>query len=645
MKRSRQKRTCSMALGMVMGLCAVAGAEEQDKSTDIRLEQVVVTANRMETQLKEVGSSITVITAEEIEARQQPLLLDVLRSVPSVDVVRTGTMGGTTSISIRGAGSNKTLVLLDGIELGDPSSTGGEYDFANLTTDNIERIEILRGPQSTLYGSRAMGGVINIITKRGQGKPTGYLSLLGGSFYTASEKAGIMGGSDKYNYSLGVSRFDTSGYSSANSKYGNSEKDGYQNTSINTRLGITPMDNLSVDFIINYLRSRAELDGGGGPGYDDPNSIQKTEQVSFRTQADLDLFDKLWEQRLGVSFNDLTRDLKNDPDPAHPSDLSRGHFHGQSVMVDWQHTLNLHKTNTLTLGVERKEENAKSDYYSESVWGPLSSPWKEHFAHTTGFYLQDQVKLWDSWFTTLGVRLDDHSKFDSKTTYRFTSAYVVKQTGTTFKGSYGTAFKAPSLYQLYAPTYGNTKLKPETSNGWDLGIEQSLLKDRLTFGATYFHNDFENLIIWDNTYSNLNKARTQGVELMANARPFDDLTLTAGYTYTKVEDRTTGQAPVRIPKNKISFDANYRFLKNANANLGVVYVSSRNDNFYDAVTFAKTPVKVKNYVLVNLAAAYDITKNIQIFGRVDNLFDRDYEEVYGYGTAGISGYGGIKLSF
>lgn len=641
MKRSMLK--CGMVSGVVMAFCAPAGAEEKIA----KLEEVVVTANRLETATREVGSSITVITAQQIEQRQQTLLLDVLRSVPSIDVVRSGGPGSATSVFMRGANSEHTLVLLDGIELNDPSAAGGGYDFANLPTDNIERIEILRGPQSTLYGSRAMAGVINIITKRGQGKPTGFLSAQGGSFNTTAEKAGISGGTGLYNYSLGLSRFDTGGFSAASRKQGNTEKDGYQNTSLNTKLGITPASNFSVDFVANYLKNRADLDYDGGIGGDDPNYIQKTEQVSLRSQADLALFDNLWEQRLGVSFNDLNSDFNNGTDPARPSDLSRGSYHGQSVMLDWQHTLHLHETNSLTLGIERKEENAKSDYYSESIWGPYSSPWDEHSAHTTGYYLQDQVRLWDAWFTTLGVRLDDHSRFGTKATYRFTSAYVVKQTDTTFKGSYGTAFKAPSLYQLYAPTYGYENLNPEKSTGWDLGIEQSLLDGKVTMGVTYFYNDFEDLINFDDAskYSNISRATTQGVELTAALRPVNEFTLRAGYTYTRTEDKETGLELLRRPKNKISFDGNYRFMKKADLNLGVVYVGTRFDNVYDPITYGATRVKMRDYLLVNLAASYDLAKNLRIFGRVDNLFDRDYEEVLGYGTAGISAYGGVKVSF
>ena len=642
MKKRRQQ--CGVVIGMVMVFCVTAGAEEKAA----RLEDVVVTANRLETAKGEVGSSLTVVTAKEIELRQQKFLLDVLRSVPSIDVVQNGGPGSSTSVFMRGANPEHTLVLLDGIELNDPSSPGGSYDFANLPTDNIERVEILRGPQSTLYGSRAMAGVISIITKRGQGKPAGFLSAQGGSFSTAAEKAGISGGADRYNYSLGLSRFDTGGFSAAGKKQGNTENDGYQNTSVNTRLGITPTSYLSVDFIVTYLKTRADLDNNGGVGGDDPNYIQKNEQFSFRSQADLALCENRWEQRLGVSFSKLSRDLNNGTDAVHPSDLSRASYHGQSVTADWQHTLHLHETSSLTLGVEYKEETATSDYYSESVWGPYSSPWDEHSAHTTGYYLQEQIRLWDVWFTTLGVRLDDHSRFGTEATYRFTSAYTVKQTATTFKGSVGTAFKSPSLYQLYAPTYGDQNLNPEKNSGWDLGVEQSLADGKVTMGAAYFHNDFTDLINFESslsTYSNISKATTQGVELSAALRPVEELTLRVSSTYTKTEDKETGMELLRRPRNKVSFDGSYRFLKNAHVNLGMVYTGARFDTVYDPATFASTRVKMDEYLLVNLAASYDISQSIRIFGRVDNLFDRNYEEVSGYGTAGISAFGGIKVSF
>ena len=613
-----------------------------------QLDEIVVTANRIETALNEVGSSITVINREEIEQRQRPFVLDLLRSIPALDVVQSGGPGGTTSVFIRGAASTHTLVFLDGVRMNDPSAMGTLSDFANLTTDNIERIEVLRGPQSTLYGSDAIGGVINIITRRGEGKAGGFVSAEGGSFGTALEKAAVSGGAGLFRYSLGLSRQDTDGISSAGKEYGNHEKDGYHATSLSTRLGITPSRALDVDCIIRYLDTRAEMDNGGGAGLDDPNSVARSEQLFVRGQGRLSLFDDFWEQTMGVSFSNLEREYRNNTDTSHPTDMERGNYHGDSLSFDWQHTLRLHRTNTLTLGVETREDKAHSDYYSESMWGPYASVFPKESDRITGYYLQDRISLWDSWFTTLGVRLDDHSRFGTEVTYRFTSSYLIKQTDTRFKGSYGTGFKAPSLYQLYEPTYGNQALNPEKSEGWDIGVEQAFLEGRMLLGATWFSNDFEDLIEFDSgtaRYRNTARAESYGVEVTAAVTPLEDLTLRAGYTWTKTKDKSTGLELLRRPENKFTLDANYRFLEKGNVNLEIAYQGKRHDNYFDPMTYASTRVDLGGYLLVNLAASYDVTEWLQVYARVNNLFDRKYEEVYGYGTAGIGGYGGVKVSF
>jgi len=641
---SGMRKLSLMALFLPVVLCPAHALALESQEMD----KIVVSANRSETALHEVGSSITVITREEIEQRQKPFVLDLLRTVPSVDVVQQGGPGGLTYVGIRGDKPEHTLVLMDGVRMNDPASTGGSFDFSTLTTDNIERIEILRGPQSTLYGSDAIGGVINIITRRGTGKPAGFVSAEGGSFGTALEKAALGGGIGILNYSLGLSRQDTSGISSAAERLGNHETDGYHATSVSTRLGISPVRNFDFDCIVRYVNSKADLDNGGGAGMDDPNYIVRSEQAIVRGQGRLSLFQDFWEQTLGISFSNLDRKFRNDTDALHPYDLERGTYHGESLAVDWQNTLRLHKTNTLILGLETREEKARTDYYSGSFYGPYSSVFPGESDRITGYYLQDRISLWDSWFTTLGVRLDDHSRFGTETTYRFTSSYILKQTGTRFKGSYGTGFKAPSLYQLYAPIYGNQALQPEKSTGWDIGVEQALLSGRVELGATWFSNDFEDLIEFDSSasrYRNTAKAESYGVELTATVTPTDDLTLQAGYTWTKTKDKATGLELLRRPEDKFSFDANYRFNKKGNVNLEVAYVGKRHDNYFDPLTYATTRVELGGYLLVNLAASYDITRWLQLFARIDNLFDREYEEAYGYGTPGISAYGGVKVSF
>ncbi|MEA3297227.1 MAG: TonB-dependent receptor [candidate division Zixibacteria bacterium] len=618
---------------------------KEKKAKEEKTEEVVVTATRIETASSEVGSSITVITNQQIEQRQNTTVLEVLRTVPALDVVRSGGPGGQTSVFIRGAKSEHTLVLIDSVEMNDPITPGRSYDFANLTTDNIERIEIIRGPQSTLYGSDAIGGVINIITKKGKGKPRGFVSAEGGSFNTFTEKAGVSGGNQWANYSLGIYHWDTDGISAANEKDGNHEKDGYENTSISTRLGVTPTENLDADFILRYINAKADIDNSGGVGGDDPNNKADLEQLFFRTQVRLFLFNDLWEQKLGFSLTDLDRDYRNDTDADHPSDLDRSSYDGKILKFDWQHNLYLHETNTLILGIENEEEKGKSKYYSESAWGPYTSSFKEKTARTTGYYLQDQVKLWDSWFTTLGVRMDDHSKFGSETTYRIASAYLVQQTGTKFKGTYGTGFKAPSLYQLYSQ-YGNQNLDPEESTGWDIGAEQSLFDKKLILGVTYFSNEFDELIEFESgtsKYINVAEAEAKGVEVFASVRPIGDLIFRASYTYTDTEDKETGKDLLRRAQNKFGLDVNYQFMDKGNVNLSLVYVGKRDDNDYS--TWPATRVELDDYVLANLAASYDITRNIQVFGRVENFLDEDYEEVKGFGTPELSAFAGCKLLF
>lgn len=639
------KRSLVAAVLLAILFVGPRGIFAQEKEAE-KLGEVVVTASRMETPAQQVASSITVITGQEIREKQKTTVLEVLRSVPGLDVVRTGGPGKETAVFLRGAKSEQTLVLIDGVEMNDPTSPGRAYDFAHLTTDNIERIEVLRGPQSTLYGSDAMGGVINIITKKGKEKMAAFASGEYGSFETFIGKAGVSGGNRWVNYSLGLSYSDTEGISSANEKDGNTEKDGYRNKSISARVGFTPTEFFDLDFIFRYTDAKADIDNFGGVGGDDPNNTTTTKQLFFRTQAGLSLFNDFWLQKLGLSLSDHKRRGNNDPDPAHPGELSRDSYDGRVLKLDWQHDLHLHKTNTLTLGVETEEERAESSYYSESFFGPFTSTFDEKTARTNGYYLQDQIKLWDSWFTTLGIRLDDHSKFGNETTYRITSAYLIRRTGTKIKGSYGTGFKAPSLYQLYAPVYGDENLKPEKSTGWDAGVEQSLWKERLVLGVTYFGNRFKDLIDFDSGTSkfiNISKAETQGVEAFVSVRPVADLTLRASYTYTDTEDKSTGKPLLRRAKNKAGFDVGYRFLEKGNVNLGLVYVGERDD--LDFSTFPATRVELGDYLLVNLAASYDITKNFHVYGRIENLLDESYEEVKGYGTPGISVFAGLKLSF
>lgn len=617
---------------------------KEGKDAEIIVEEMVVTATRTEAPVKQSTSSQTVISSLEIEQKQQATVLDALRTVPALDVVQTGGPGRATSVFMRGAKSEHTLVLVDGIELNDPFSPGRSYDFANLTTDNIERVEVVRGPQSTLYGSDAIGGVINIITKKGVGKPTGFISAEGGSFYTAREKIGFRGGHKWVNGSIGVSRVDTDGFSAANEELGNSEDDNYENTAVSARLGVTPIEQFSLDLITRYMNSEVDLDGGGGRGGDDPNDVFESEQLFFRSQANISLFDNVWKQKIGFSYSDHDRDYHNDFDADHPSDMSRGVYDGKIFKFDWQNDLYIHDMNTVTVGMETEEEQGEGRFISQSAFGPFNSRDNRRTARNNAWYIQDQIRAWDTFNATVGVRLDDHEEFGSAFTFRVAAAYLIKKTNTRIRASIGTGFKAPTLFQLYSQ-YGDESLEPEESLGWDFGVEQSLFEDRLSFGATFFMNEFENLIDFDGgafRYMNVAEAETYGVEFFAVGRPTENLSLKVSYTFTETEDQD-GENLLRRADHKIGFTANYRFLEKGNVNLNLIYVGLRDDR--DFSTFPATRVVLDPYTVINIAVSYDIHKNVRLFGRVENLLNMQYEEVLGYGTSPIAAYGGVKVSF
>ena len=612
-----------------------------------RMGEITVTATTLETPIEEVGSSTTVITSKQIEEAQQDTVLEALRSVEGLNVVETSGPGSTASVFIRGANSEHTLVLIDGVTVNDPISPGHSFDFANLTTDNVERIEIIRGPQSTLYGSDAMGGVINIITKKGKGKPTGFFSTEAGSYGTFIEKGGVSGGNNIFNYSVSASRTDSDGISAADRHYGNNETDRYGNTSLSGRFGLTPVKNFSLDLIIRHSNTRADMDNNGGIGGDDPNYVLRSENLVTRLQGELTLFDGFWNQKLGLSLVKTDRDYRNGRDIDHPFDAEVSSFNSESRKIDWQHHLFLHETNTLTFGAETEEEQGKSDYWSDSAWGSYSSIFDKETARTTGYYIQDEVRLGKAFFATAGFRIDDHSRFGTKATYRFAASYLISQTGTRFKATYGTGFKAPSLYQLYSQ-YGDTELRPEKSTGWDIGLEQTLIDKRLSFGATYFHNNFDNMIDFNSTtsrYINVGEAVTQGIEMSISFEATKNISFQGSYTYLDTEDRSTGASLIRRPKNKLSLQGKYHFCEDGQLSAEIIYTGKRDDNYYDSMTYSSSRVKLGGYTLVNLAASYDLTKHVQIFGRVKNLFNKYYEEVAGWGTMGFSLYGGVKLSF
>jgi len=602
----------------------------------VTLDPIVVTATRTGTPLSQIASSVTVITAEEIEAKQQTQVLDVLRSVPGVNIVQTGSLGGQTSIYLRGTDTRHTLLLIDGIEYRDASSIGGVTGLANLTTDNVIQIEVVRGAQSVLYGSDAIGGVINIITKKGSKQPEGYASIEGGSYNTWIEKAGFSAGSKTVSSAFAVSRTDSDGFSAANEKDGNTEEDGFKNTIVSFNLGVTPAEMFEINFNVHSSDAENEYDNGFGPV--DGDYVLNSELLAGRIEGNANLYDGLWKIAIGVAVTDKNRTTTG-------SNYYDGYeYNGKVTKLDLQNTIQLGQNHTVVIGAETEKEELDSFSYlgDYSAWPAVTYTafsYKED-SKNNALFLQDQFSIKDL-STAIGVRYDDHNQFGNKTTWRFAPIYNITSTGTRLKGSIGTGFKAPSLYQLYGqlPPYnvGNENLKPEESLGWDLGIEQSLFNSSFIVSLTYFHNDIDDYIDYDftNGYVNIEGLTTQGIESSIEWYPCDYFDTRINYTYTDSENKENGSRLLRRPLHKGSFDLNFHFLEDKMVNLNILYVGERDDN-------SET---LDDYILVNLAASHQITDNLKGFVRIDNLFDEDYEEIAGYGTAGLSGYAGIKLSF
>ncbi len=610
-------------------------AQEQGAAIVKRLDTMVVTATRTEQELRNIGSAMTVITAQDIAHRQLYTVADLLRTVPGVDVVQNGGIGRTTSVFIRGATSGQTLVLLNGIEMNDPSSPSSGFDFADLTVDDIERIEILRGPQSTLYGSDAIGGVINIITKKGQGKPRFSLLGEGGSYDSYKVGGSFSGASELLNYDLSVNHLRTRGFSAADEDLsGNTEKDGYKNTTVNTSLGVTPLENFKIQWNLRYSDADKQLDNCGGPFCDNTFRENNTQQLYTGLNGELSLFEGLWEQQLSVAYTNSNR---QDHDQSPGAFIPFSEFDGNKIKVNWQHDIHFVDFNTLTLGFADEEEWMSTDSISRKS------------QNTAGYYLQDQLNLWDRSYTTAGVRYDDNNRFGGKTTWRVTQLFAIDEVGTRIKGSYGTGFKTPSLFQLFAPAdpffgpIGNPDLKPETSRGWDVGFTQTLWDDQVLFGASYFNNHFDDLIGFSTGFNNIDRASSKGVESYIEINPLPGLTLRGNYTFSKSRDDTTGLLRLRLPRNKGSVNINYNFLEHANINLNVLVVGDRVDMDFSSFPFRH--VTVPGYTVVNLAGSYEVNQYMKTYVRIDNLFNKQYQEVFGFGTSGIAAFGGIRVSY
>jgi vitamin B12 transporter len=626
----------------LIALAAPAMAQSQLTYPRLDGENIVVSATRIPTPVAHVASSVTVITAADIEARQDRSLPDVLREVPGLSIVQTGGAGGQTSIFMRGSNSNHTKVLVDGIDIADPSTPNGAADISKILAGDLARVEVLRGPQGALYGSDAIGGVINITTLSGNGPITFSGSLEGGSFDTFNQTGSVSGSQGDFHYRATAQHFRSGAtpVTPLNLLPAGVTRndDSYDNVTASTKLGYDVAENFDLGLTAHYTNSIGRITGDSfNPvTFASAPSARQTRiatlQYETRGTAHLVLRDGRLEQTLGFAYGSniiATQDPNN----------GNGRTNGDRVKVDWQGNAKLAEGETLVLGAETSRDAL---HRGLSFGFPTSL---SQGITTNAGYAEIQTDLPIGLHNSFSLRDDDNSRFGNRVTWRMAPSWVIESTGTTLRASAGSGFKAPALQQLFGTFGGNPNLKPETSTGYEAGFEQKILGDDLLGGVTWFHNDIKNLITSGPapTFQNINigRARTQGVEAFLAWKPLDTLTLRADYTYTDSLDGATRRALLRRPRHKASLGADWQATEDLSLDATLLYVGPQIDGNRD---FSIPRMKMPDYVTLDMAASYKLTDMWSVFGRIENATDTNYQSPSGFLRPGIGAYGGIKVN-
>jgi vitamin B12 transporter len=642
----RNRPICFLIL-ILFAATAAAHAQEAVRSTiadqeEAEAEAVIVSATRTDIPLDQSPASVSVIGSQEIEQKQIERVSDALREVPGLSVVQTGTPGQLTSVFTRGLRSEHTQVLLNGVPIN--QGLQGAFDFANLTTDDITRIEVVRGPQSTIYGPRAMAGVIQLFTKRGEGTPGLTLNAEGGSYGTFRESlqsdgstairtGSSSGGIQKFDYSIGISRLDTD-----NARPNNQ----YRNTAGIADIGYSPDERLRIGALFTYSNS----DTGNPNSIFNPRPVDNflTEKWLIAPHVDLRVGD-WWEHKFILSY-DHERQL-NDPNQDGFVGPTRALF--ERTTIDYQNDLRPTAWLTLTSGFFYSRVNAGQERpFILQIFGPQPTFISDHTEETAGF-VQATVAPITNMILVAGGRYDHFNEFGDIWTYRFAGSYKIDKTDTTLHASVATGFSPPSSQDKIFRFNQSDPLQPEEDLGWDAGIEQRLWQKRVTLGATYFHNDLSNLIGFNGLFDTLNlgSARTQGIETELRAMPIVDLALTATYTYLDAAktssadiNQPVGARLPRRPRNEVYVSASYLWWKKLRTTVSAKWVNAREE-----LKFGQPNFDIEDYNFVNFAAEYEINSHMSIFGRIDNLTDEHYAEVFGFPALGRAAYGGVKIRF
>ena len=631
LRHPRRMRYPLACFSLAIAISIVHGQEVSPTPSpgETETEQVIVSATRFDIPLDQSPASVSVITSEDFERKQIERISDALREVPGLSVVQTGSAGQLTSVFTRGLRSEHTQVLLDGIPIN--QGLQGAFNFADFTTDDIDRIEVVRGPQSTLYGPRALAGVIQIFTKQGTGTPGVMGAAEAGSYDTFREWTESDGKIEQFDYSLGASRVDTD-----NARPNNN----YRNTAAITDVGWSPNEQLRVGSLFMYSDSEIGLPNT----IFDPRPIDHflTERWLIGPHIDWKATD-WWEHKLIVSY-DHERQI-NDPNEDGFVGPTRALF--ERTQIDYQNDLHATSWLTLTSGFFYSRLNAGQERpFVLQIFGPQPTFVSDHTEQVAGF-LQTTLTPIENLIFVAGGRFDHFNQFGGVWTYRFAGSYKIDKTNTTLHSSVATGFSPPSSQdKIFGNNFG---LKPERDLGWDIGVEQRLWENRVMVGLTYFHNDLSNVIGFNGLFQTLNlgAAETQGLEAELHAQPIPNLVFSASYTYLDAEKTSAkdisqlqGARLPRRPRNEVYVSASYLWWKKLRTTIEAKFVNAREE-----LNFGGPNFDIEDYSFVNIAAEYEVNPHLSIFGRIDNLTNEQYSEVFGFPALGRAAYGGLKLRF
>lgn len=597
-----------------------------------------------------VGNAVTVVTGEELRAQQVRHAGEALRSLPGVSVGRSGGFGNFTQVRIRGAEGNHTLVLIDGIEAN--NTADGEFDFSNLSAEDIERIEVIRGPMSGLYGSNAVGGVINIITRRGQGPLSVSVRTEAGSLGTRDVAGRVAVGNDKAHIAISYHARETDGFKI--SPVGD-ERDGSRLDTFTLRAGATLLPGVTLDFTLRKSEKEAARDGFGGPAGTLATAIDDHSTLDHRVLlAGANL---RWEL-LGGRFVQEVRANHNgtitaDTDRSFFASFSRNVSEADKLAYLASYRLDMPAiwaTSTFSGRVEKEAERFTP--YGDFADGlerersrmAYTGEWRGGFA--------------DRLFLTAGIRRDDNDNFQDFTTWRAAASLALREVGLRPHASVGTAVKLPTMFEQFGTSpffVPNPALTPEESFGWDAGLELTFFKGMALVDVTYFRANLADKIDGTapgprpGTFTSVNlpgESTREGVEVAARAKLTRDLTLGGAYTYTDAR-RPDGEREFRRPPHSGRADLAYVFAGGrGNATIAAIYNGRMDDIAFQMPFFFPTQrVALDPYWLVNATVSYKLKPGVEVFGRVENVLDRHYQEVFGFESAPIAAYAGLKLTF